>query len=148
MARDSGRTMTRRVVQVLLPGLLLLFSGCSDNARPALDASDTARDAQSRETPLATDGTSGCAPGQYHYADELCPPPPWDVYEGEPCEPVGDGLCYTKCGNDSDCSVSRPHCGLLGLYYGGDYNCNAAVSICRESDGDDCLEPVEKPFGW
>jgi hypothetical protein len=39
---------------------------------------------------------------------------------------------------DAQCPAQAPFCRLLGLYGGGDFNCNFSVRICRATTRDDC----------
>lgn len=67
-----------------------------------------------------------CAAGEFHYVDQMCGLVPDG---GVGCSDTGDGLCYAKCRSSADCS-SGYDCVTLGLYNGGDYNCNATVKVC------------------
>lgn len=58
--------------------------------------------------------------------------------DGSTCTDVGDGRAYSVCSSDGDCSPTEPFCRTLGLFHGGDFNCNASVTICRSVDHDDC----------
>jgi len=76
-----------------------------------------------------------CGAEDFVYVDQSC----GQVPGGTPaCEQVGDGLCHFRCGSDGDCPEAVPFCRTLGLFSGGDFNCNASVRICRETDRDDC----------
>lgn len=79
-----------------------------------------------------------CAAGYFYYADQLCGLAPPDSGPTE-CSEEGDGRCYQECIEDADCmDPCRPYCRRLGLYNGGDFNCNRVVRICRAEDRDDC----------
>jgi hypothetical protein len=57
---------------------------------------------------------------------------------GATCTDVGDGLTYHPCSADKDCSRDAPFCRTLGLFLGGDFNCNGKIVVCRPVDRDDC----------
>lgn len=79
-----------------------------------------------------------CGEGFFRYQDPLCGPVPPDAGAGS-CTEAGDGLCHRECASDADCTdPCRPYCRQLGLYNGGDFNCNRVVTICRAEDRDDC----------
>jgi hypothetical protein len=61
--------------------------------------------------------------------------------DGGTCFDVGDGRMYPVCSSDSNCSPGEPFCRVLGLFHGGDFNCNASVKICRTVDRDECPQP-------
>jgi hypothetical protein len=76
-----------------------------------------------------------CGAEDFVYVDQSC----GQVPGGTPaCEQVGDGLCHFRCGSDGDCPEAAPYCRTLGLFSGGDFNCNGSVRICREVDRNDC----------
>lgn len=106
--------------------LLLLLSsfvtfGCSDSAEK--DGDTTAYERECQDT-------------DFVYTDEICGPP---RDGGSQCEDYGDGKCYARCESDSDCTeAARPHCSVLGLYNGGDYNCNDSVKVCHSESFEDC----------
>ena len=77
-----------------------------------------------------------CGAEDYIYVDRSCNLQPPGDHLG--CRDVGDGLCYLRCGSDRDCPEAVPYCRTLGLYSGGDFNCNGSVRICREADRSDC----------
>ncbi|MBN1773302.1 MAG: hypothetical protein JXB32_18715 [Deltaproteobacteria bacterium] len=56
-----------------------------------------------------------------------------------PCEQQGDLTMYIRCSSNEDCCESaRPYCSVLGLFNGGDWNCNGTVRVCRDERADDC----------
>src|SRR2546430_3431375 len=59
-------------------------------------------------------------PGTFVYRDARCGILP----NGVTCTDVGDGLAYQICASDHDCSGDAPFCRTLGLFQGGDFNCN------------------------
>jgi hypothetical protein len=54
------------------------------------------------------------------------------------CVEVGTGESYARCSTDAQCPAQAPFCRVLGLYGGGDFNCNFSVRICRATNRDDC----------
>lgn len=83
-----------------------------------------------------TDDCSGAE--EFLYQDKLCGLPPGDAAP-LPCEEKGDGRCYRRCDDHSDCNEKdRPYCTQIGLYNGGDWNCNEVVYVCRERRSDYC----------
>jgi hypothetical protein len=81
---------------------------------------------------VACGGSS--APATFVYRDQRC----GSASDGGSCQEVGDGQSYQECSSDSQCPGSAPYCRSLGLYSGGDFNCNGAVVICRTANHDDC----------
>jgi hypothetical protein len=77
-----------------------------------------------------------CGAGDFVYRDRACGAPlPGGT---STCSDVGDGLCHLRCASDADCPAETAFCRTLGLYSGGDFNCNSSVTICRAIDRDDC----------
>src|SRR5919204_972123 len=74
--------------------------------------------------------------GGFIYEDQLCDAPSPDG--GVHCVEVGNGESYARCTMDAQCPAQAPFCRLLGLYGGGDFNCNFSVRICRATTRDDC----------
>src|SRR5437762_2273475 len=70
------------------------------------------------------------------YRDRACSAPTPGVAPA--CAEIGDGLCHATCASDADCPADHPFCRELGLYAGGDFNCNDKVLVCRAEDRDDC----------
>jgi hypothetical protein len=80
--------------------------------------------------------SSPCADGYYLYADSIGGPGPDGTFSSSP---VGDQLCHQSCETDADCSdPCRPACHTLGLFSGGDWNCNGRVRVCGTRSFDDC----------
>jgi hypothetical protein len=77
-----------------------------------------------------------CGAEDFVYHDLACATP--SPSGGTTCAEVGDGLCHLRCTSDADCIAEAPFCRTLGLYAGGDFNCNATVQICRDVDQNDC----------
>jgi hypothetical protein len=77
-----------------------------------------------------------CSTNGFIYRDLRCDAPLPDG--GGSCVEVGSGDCYPRCAIDAQCSADAPFCRLLGLYSGGDFNCNASVRVCRPVDRNDC----------
>lgn len=109
------------VLILLSLGLLLLLDGCSESSSRR----------ERRRTERA------CELGDFVYQDWACGLPSADgVWT---CSIVGDGRCYVMCESDSECSDSgAPYCRRIGLFFGGDYGCNQAISVCRDVDVHDC----------
>ncbi len=77
-----------------------------------------------------------CPVGYYLYADSIGGPGPMGVYSSDP---IGDLLCHQTCETDADCSdPCHPSCHTLGLFSGGDWNCNGKVRVCGTRTRDDC----------
>jgi hypothetical protein len=51
---------------------------------------------------------------------------------------VGTGECYERCTSGAQCPDDAPFCRTLGLFSGGDFNCNLSVRVCRPVDQNDC----------
>ena len=81
-------------------------------------------------------GQQRCSTDGFIYRDLRCDAPLPDG--GMSCVEVGTGDCYARCTTDANCSADAPFCQLLGLYGGGDFNCNASVRVCRPVDRNDC----------
>src|SRR2546423_15662012 len=81
-------------------------------------------------------GQPPCSTDGFIHRDERCDAPLPDG--GIHCVEVGTGDCYARCTTDANCSADAPFCRLLGLYSGGDFNCNASVRVCRPVDRNDC----------
>lgn len=120
---------TRKPVSLILTVLALSFIGCS--------SSESVSDAG-----CIIDGGAGdsgpCGTCRFYYDDNLCglTPPDAGYY---PCQQMGDLACYDYCTDSSQCKDSnRPNCSVLGLFNGGDYNCNKPVKVCRAKKDDDC----------
>lgn len=98
---------------------------------PGCDTAD--RDVAGR--PAQLDG--GCSSDAlFRYTDRLCG---FGSGGGSSCTDEGDGRCYLRCTSDADCTLpGRPYCTQIGLFDGGDYNCNAVVFACREKRTDWC----------
>jgi hypothetical protein len=89
--------------------------------------------------PLEGPEAGVCPSATFLYEDESCPGVT-DAGSSLQCTQEGDGLCHERCNTDADCSdPGRPYCRILGLFDGGDWNCNAGVRVCRETDKDDCF---------
>jgi hypothetical protein len=127
-------------------GLMLLAAACSSDTQSDASPVDASLDSNGDganpqcSTDDATPGCAGdaacCSSDEYYYKDSLCGP----LQEGGiSCTDFGDRACHKKCASDADCPDScMPYCRRLGLFAGGDYNCNSTVMICREIDKDDC----------
>jgi hypothetical protein len=107
----------------------------------AVDSAAHACNEAAAPEPLPVGGS--CGADQYLYVDQGCdgpiPSPELEAGVTGTCDDVGDGRCHRRCATDSDCTdPCRPFCSILGLFDGGDYNCNAGVRICREKPKDDC----------
>jgi len=77
-----------------------------------------------------------CPDGYYLYADRVGGPDPGG---GHSSAPVGDQLCHQICKTDADCTdPCHPSCHTLGLFAGGDYNCNSKVRVCGTETVDHC----------
>src|SRR4051812_3468156 len=83
-------------------------------------------------------GSTDCASdlGTFVFTDEQCGGLAHDG--GASCNSVGDGQTYSRCASDADCCGTTPHCAVVGLYAGGDYNCNATVRVCMHEPRRDC----------
>ena len=83
--------------------------------------------------PTAPGTEPPCAAEQWQYSDQRC-----GLLQdgGQSCEELGDGLCYQRCEQDSECGGGLV-CTHFGLYAGGDGRCNQTVKICR-SEVDSC----------
>ena len=81
-------------------------------------------------------GQPPCPNDAFIYRDLRCDAPVPDG--GSRCVEVGTGECYSRCTGNAQCSTSAPFCRTLGLYGGGDFNCNSSVRVCRPTDFDDC----------
>ena len=80
-----------------------------------------------------------CGDGEFLYQEQSCGPWPPDAGPRPPCQMVGDGRCHQECEWDGDCTdPCRPFCRRLGLFSGGDYNCNRVIQICKADDANDC----------
>jgi hypothetical protein len=78
-----------------------------------------------------------CPTGSFLYDDSIGGPNPTGDFT--PSDPVGDQLCHHLCETDTDCTdPCRPSCHTLGLFHGGDYNCNLTVRICGTDSADEC----------
>jgi len=75
---------------------------------------------------------------EFVYRDEICSPFPDG---GIACDEVGDGAVMLRCASSAQCPADAPFCRVLGLFHGGDYNCNAQVLVCRDVDRNDCPHP-------
>ncbi len=109
--------------RALLMGAVLLIGvgGCGDEDRPQ-----------------QLDGGSCSGSQLFLYKDKLCGLTRSDA-QPITCSEAGDGRCYLRCKQDSDCKDSaRPFCTQIGLFAGGDYNCNKVVQACREKRSDWC----------
>jgi hypothetical protein len=80
----------------------------------------------------------GTAQKTFVYQDLRCDLPLPDAGAAQ-CHEVGDGATYLECKVDADCPAGAPFCRTLGLFKGGDFNCNATVRICRPTAQDDCI---------
>ena len=82
-----------------------------------------------------------CPDGYFQYMDELCSGPRESDggYHGS-CTEKGDKKCYRLCESSGDCGddFNGPNCSRLGLFNGGDWNCNESVKVCRQKQADDC----------
>jgi hypothetical protein len=83
-------------------------------------------------------GCGGKLQRAFVYQDLQCAAPLPDGGAGQ-CHEVGDGATYLECASDGDCPGATPFCRTLGLFKGGDFNCNATVRICRPAAHDDCV---------
>ena len=96
--------------------LLLLAASCGGTAQTAQTAQKT-----------------------FVYQDLRCDAPlPDDAGAGQ-CHEVGDAATYLLCSADGECPPATPFCRTLGLFKGGDFNCNATVRICRSTALNDCV---------
>ena len=77
-----------------------------------------------------------CSTDPFIYRDQRCDAALPDG--GGSCVEVGSGECYARCTMDAQCPADARFCRLLGLYSGGDFNCNASVRVCRPVDHNDC----------
>lgn len=110
---------------------VLVAMGCS-SSHP--EESDAAMARCEVPAPLAA---APCAAGYFAYVDPVCGPTPPDA--GSMCGEGGDGLCHQECETDADCTdPCRPLCRRLGLFDGGDFNCNRVVTVCSAEDRNDC----------
>jgi len=126
-----------RSLCALLAGIAITVStACSG---PATDR-DAASDAPTPtcETPAPLE-MGPCDDGYFLYDDPICGP--WPPDAGPPmCGEAGDGRCHQECRTDADCTdPCRPLCRRLGLFNGGDFNCNRVITICRAEDIDHCV---------
>ena len=101
-------------------------------------------DASSSGTTLMPDPdyVRECKPGDYVCTDPGCPGP-LDLLHGtcfKPCTPEPG-----KVGEpDPECDEpERPFCGQIGLFEGGDYNCNGCVHICVATPDNTCEQPFD-----
>lgn len=140
---------------IQLKGLLglgasfLLAIACGGATTGGIDHSSTTACAVDAGTTCATDeqktrtctapkplASSPCADGYYLYADSIGGPLPGGGFSSSP---VGDQLCHQRCETDADCTdPCRPACHTLGLFSGGDWNCNGRVRVCDTHRVDDC----------
>jgi hypothetical protein len=73
----------------------------------------------------------------YLYSDPLCPRP--GAPPASTCREFGDLQCHNECRTDDDCAgTSFRYCSRVGLFAGGDSNCNVVKSICMSERRNDC----------
>jgi hypothetical protein len=133
----------RRYGGALALGVLLASCGGQSAGDPP--ASNDAQGGAAHATPApvckgnpAPLAAAPCPLGYFYYMDKISGP---DPAAGSSCGPgdVGDLLCHQTCNTDADCSdPCRPNCRTLGLFSGGDYNCNGHVRVCGTSTLDQC----------
>jgi hypothetical protein len=79
-----------------------------------------------------------CPSGDFYYTDRACGPTPGGALSCGSDE--GDLRCHKLCATDAECAdPCRPHCHTLGLFSGGDYQCNGHVRVCGTSTSDECF---------
>jgi hypothetical protein len=79
-----------------------------------------------------------CTAGDFLYDDQSCRALPPDAGTTD-CVQQGDLTLYRRCTTAAECcEPERPYCSVLGLFNGGDWNCNATVRVCRDRQADDC----------
>ncbi len=136
----------------------MLLAACSSSAQNADPADATAPDASAQAKPPSDAGIDRrdaaevkCSPSERLDQPEACAADwfLWDDYSGGPPPHAGGGLegdnrCYQRCGTNDDCKdPARPFCSILGLFKGGDYQCNGGVRVCRCKQRNDCRDVTQ-----